>query len=289
MLVNIDGFTSVTLLQLEQLFFFVLCVCIGLFSGFLGGLLGIGGGIVIVPILTVYFDATARFAGEHTLVVAVATSLACIVFTSASAAYTQYRAGKVRWDIVRRVVAFVLIGSFTAGAIAPHFSPTVFRVFIGVFFTFVAVVMLSSWQPHPHRQMPGLSGSAGLGFGAGLVAGLAGIAGGNVLVPSFVYFNVPVHNATASSSALGVPIALTGALGYIFFAPAQAPLSLLGYIDLEAFLPIVLGALISAPIGVKLAHRVPAAQLKRVFGGLLLVVAIRMFYSALTLQEAAGG
>ena len=264
---------------MEEVFFICLCLLLGLCSGFLGGLLGIGGGVVIVPLLSIYYDLSGRYATEHSTIVAVATSLACIVFTSASAAYTQYRAGKVRWDLAQRLVAFLLLGSFAAGYIAPLLPPGVFRGFIGVFFACVALVMLSSWQPHPSRAFPSLPGSAAVGLSGGLAAGLAGIAGGNVIVPTLVFFNTPMHNATATSSALGLPIALAGALGYMLWAPAGAPAGVLGWLDVDAFIPLVAGALVAAPMGVRFAHRVPAARLKQGFGVLLVVVSGRMLYS----------
>jgi len=264
---------------LDEVFFICLCIGLGLGSGFIGGLLGIGGGVVIVPALALSYDFSGRFAPEYSLLVAVATSLACIVFTSASAAYTQYRAGKVRWDIFRKLMVFLLLGSFSAGFIAPALPPGVFRTFIGLFLGFVAVVMLSSWQPHPHRRFPSALGAAGIGLGGGVAAGLAGIAGGNVIVPTLVYFNTPIHNATATSSALGVPIALMGSVGYVLSARVDATMGPLGYIDLYAFAPIVVGALIAAPAGVKFAHRVAAPKLRRTFGALLVVVSLRMLYS----------
>ncbi len=241
--------------------------------------MGIGGGVVIVPALVLAYDFGGRFGAEQSLLIAVATSLACIVFTSASAAYTQYRAGKVRWDLFKKLVAFLLLGSFLAGFIAPLLPVEVFRGFIGLFLAFVAVVMLSSWQPHSHRQFPNLAGAAAIGTGGGIAAGLAGIAGGNVVVPTLVYFNTPAHNATATSSALGVPIALTATLGYLLSAPALVNGSLVGFVDVSAFVPIVIGALIAAPLGVKFAHRVAAAKLKRGFGVLLVFVSARMLYS----------
>ena len=113
------------------------------------------------------------------------------MFTSASAAWTQYRAGKVRWELARRLVVFLLLGSLTAGLVGPNLPDTAFRALIGLFLAFVAIVMLSSWQPHPARQFPGIIGTASIGLGGGLAAGLAGIAGGNVIVPTLVYFNTP--------------------------------------------------------------------------------------------------
>ena len=266
---------------MEAPLFILLCLLLGLTSGFLGGLLGIGGGVVIVPLLSLYFDATGRFSSDSSVLIAVATSLSCIVFTSASAAYTQFRAGKIVWPIASKLVVFLLIGSLLAGYVAPELPASVFRLFIGIFLASVAVVMLLRWQPAPHRQLPGMVGCGGIGMGGGLLAGMAGIAGGNVIVPTLVYFNVPIHNATATSSALGVPIAFMGAVGYFWLSPPLAQPGLFGYIDVSAFVPIVIGALIAAPIGVKTAHRVAAPKLKRIFGVLLIFASARMIVTAI--------
>lgn len=260
---------------MEEVFFISLCLTLGLASGFIGGLLGIGGGVVIVPALVIYYDLSGRFTPEDALIVAVATSLACIVFTSLSAALTQYRAGKVRMDIARRLVFFLVAGSFLAGYVAPLLPTAVFRAFIGVFLAFVAVVMLSSWQPSPHRAFPRWPGAAGIGLGGGFAAGMAGIAGGNVIVPTLVYFNTPMHNATATASTLGVPIALSGALSYVLSPSATGSF---GYLDLAALPGIIAGALVAAPLGVKFAHRVPATALKKAFGVLLVFVSARMLW-----------
>jgi len=254
----------------------------GMISGFLGGLLGIGGGIVIVPALILVFDATGNIPLEHSTPVAVATSLACIVFTSLSAAYAQLRADMVEWMVVRRWLAPVVMGSLTAGYIAPLLSVTLFRTFIGVFLGLVSFVMLTNWKPSPNRQFPGPITAAGAGVLAGLVSGIAGIGGGNVMVPTQVFFNIPVHRATATSSALGVAVAGAGAAGYIVFANDFMPdtAALLGYVYLPAFAAIVGGAVLSAPVGVRVAHRVQPIWLRRVFGVLLVLVAGRMLLTA---------
>ncbi|MEM7080119.1 MAG: sulfite exporter TauE/SafE family protein [Pseudomonadota bacterium] len=257
---------------MEQFFFIAICLLLGLGSGFLGGLLGIGGGVVLVPALIVIYDLFDRFAGQNLLIVAVGTSLSCIGFTSAAAAWTQYRAGKIRFDIVRTLLPFFLLGSFAAGFIAPHLPTWLYQGFIGVFLALVGMVMFAAWQPDPRAGMPGLTGSACLGLGGGTVAGLAGIAGGNVIVPSLLLCNVPIHNATATSSAMGVPIALLGALGFALSSSSADQ----AHIDWWATPPIILAALFAAPLGVRFAHRVPAATLKRWFAVLLFVVAARI-------------
>jgi len=249
---------------------------LGLCSGFLGGLLGIGGGVVIVPTLYFMFTLTEQYPPELAMLVAIATSLSCIVFTSASAALTQIKAQRVKWDIVYKLLPFLLLGSFSAGYIAPNMPPGTLRWLFGIFIGLVAVIMLTSWKPKPHRTLPGYAASSVIGTFAGLVAGLAGIAGGNVIVPTLIFFNTPAHNATATASTLGVPIAGVGAVSYFLLAPDNNIAHLFGYIDAWAFVFIVIGAVVTAPIGVKFAQKVPADSLKKVFGAMLGLVSLRM-------------
>jgi len=259
-------------------------MAIGACSGFLGGLLGIGGGVVIVPALILLFDGFGILPSGLVTIVAVATSLACIVFTSLAAAYAQIRRNMVDWRVVRRWTGYLLAGSFLAGSVAETLSVIVFRSLIGCFLLFVAVVMLTSWKPSAHRRFPGLAVSAGLGSLGGLISGIAGIGGGNVVVPTLVYFNIPLHRATATSSALGVPIATAGALGYIatgWNEPALGQISVLGYVYLPALAAIVAATLVAAPLGVRAAHALDPGPLRKIFGGLLVLVATRMLYMAL--------
>ena len=258
---------------------------IGMLSGFLGGLLGIGGGVVIVPALVIVYAVSGRIADEYATLIAVATSLTCIVFTSLSAAITQARAGMVSWTIFRRMVAFFIAGAFCAGLAIPYLPEVALRLFIAIFLGVVGIIMFMNWKPDPRRTLPGTPGLGGIGFGGGFVSGTAGIAGGNVIVPTLVFFNVPIHQATATSSAMGVLIALSGAIGYALgTGNTHAEASwMLGHIDLYSGALIVVGAIICAPIGVKTAHRVAAGTLKRVFGLLLLGVSLRMAYTAFTL------
>ena len=266
---------------MDDFFFFGFCLTVGVVSGFLGGLFGIGGGIVIVPALALFYEFTQHIPSSSILLVSVATSLACIGFTSASAAWTQHRAGYIDWTVFRRLIAFLLIGSFAAGFIAPNLSDQFMRVFIGLFLLAVSVVMLSKWQPNPTRAFPGTVGSASLGLSGGTAAGLVGIAGGNIVVPALIFFNVPVHRATATASAMGVPIALVGALGYYLSSIAARGPDDPAYIDFTAALPIIIGALLAAPLGVKTAHKLDPAVLKKAFGVLLVFVSLRILYSAI--------
>ena len=248
-------------------------------------MLGIGGGVVIVPALIVLFETTQIHTHDQITVIAIATSLSCIVFTSLSAAITQVRAQKVRWDLFRKLVLFFVVGSFCAGVLTPYVPALTLRIMIGGFLFLVAIVMLTSWKPAPHKSMPGWWGSSLIGYFGGMIAGTAGIAGGNVIVPTLVYFNTPAHNATATSSALGVPIAGAGALAYMLWHPTNVDsvAANQGFVDLTSFILITVFAVASAPLGVKFAHQVPADRLKKYFGVLLLLVSMRMVYSALAL------
>ena len=269
---------------MDAVFFASLCFAVGCVSGFLGGLLGSGGGIVIVPALIILFDWSGLLPLAHSTAAAVATSLACIVFISASAAWAQVRAGRVEWMIAKRWAVPLMLGATAAGWLAPLLPVPLFRGFIGAFLGFVSLVMLTQWSPNPNRAFPGPAPAGGIGFAAGLASGVAGIGGGNVMVPTMVYFNTPMHRATATSSGLGVPLAAAGALGYVLFAPtiSPAPEFMLGPVHLPSGLAIVVGAALAAPLGVYAAHRVQALALRRLFGALLLLAAARMLHSAWT-------
>ena len=266
---------------MHELYFISSCLIIGVGSGFLGGLLGIGGGVVIVPALLLLYAITERIPESWQMVVAVGTSLASIGFTSASAAWAQHRAGYVDWTLFRRLVVYFAAGSFLAGFLAPLLPPDGYRLFIGLFLAFAGIVMLTNWKPAPERRLPGPLGTGLIGVAGGNIAGLAGIAGGNVIVPTLVYYNIPVHAATATSSAMGVPIALVGAIGFFTAGTTMAPDTTSGFIDWLAMAPIVAGALVAAPLGVRTAHKLDAARLKRAFGILLLFVSVRLAWTAL--------
>lgn len=261
---------------------------VGACAGLLGGLLGIGGGVIIVPALIILLDANALFPAASVTLVAVATSLACVLGTSVAAARAQIRAGKVQRQVVLRWAPALVVGALLSAQIAQRLPLTTMRLLIGGFLILVAIVMLTSWKPDPRRPPPGLPLTTGLGIAGGIISGIAGIGGGNVIVPTLVYFNTPIHNATANSSTLGVPIAAAGVIGYLWAGLSVAqPVApgvdwLLGYIYVPAAVLIVIMAMLCAPIGVRLAHRINPLPLRRLFGALLILVAGRMIYSAVS-------
>lgn len=257
---------------------------IGLVAGLLGGMLGIGGGIIIVPALVWLLDS--RLGGDVSWVtqIAVATSLCTIIFTSMAAARAQIRRQSVRWDIVKGWTPLLLIGSFASGFLLDWVPAGVLRIFIALFLLLVSAIMLANWSPSPNRQLPNRVGSACIATLGGLVSGAAGIGGGNVIVPTLVFFNVPMQMASGSASTMGVPIALAGTIGHVIagWSVSGLPSPSLGYVYLTPAVVIIVTSMLTAPLGVALGHRLPAAKLKRIFGALLLLVALRMLYSGIS-------
>ena len=251
---------------------------LGACAGVLAGMLGIGGGILIVPVLLLIFEDRG-IDPAMALPMALATSLATIVFTSASAAWAQIQREAVVWPIFRSWLPGLLLGSLAAGFVAQWLPTIALRLILALFLAAVGVIMLRAWVPDPRRTLPGPVASTGMSGAAGLTAGLTGIGGGNIIVPTLVWFNVPMVNAVGTSSALGLFVAAMGALGYAV-AGWQAPglpTGTLGYIHLTAVAGIAVLSIATARIGVALAHRVPAAVLKRCFGVMLLLFSTRMF------------
>lgn len=258
------------------------CAAVGAVAGFLGGLLGIGGGVVIVPALLLLFEGQGMVPADAAPV-AVATSLATIIATSVSAARAQIRRASVDWTIVRRWTPALILGGLASGPVAGRLPDAALPWFIGAFLFAVALVMLSAWTPAPHRRLPGGAAGFGLGGAAGLVSGLAGIGGGNVIVPTLVYFNVPMRLAAGTSSTLGFPIAVAGTLGFALagLGRTDLPAGTVGYVHAPAALALAAASFVCAPLGVAFAHRIPAPRLKRIFGLLLLLVSGRVLLSAL--------
>ncbi|MGS2743513.1 sulfite exporter TauE/SafE family protein [Halomonas sp. LS-001] len=254
---------------------------LGIIAGILAGMLGIGGGVVIVPALVVILSAQS-FPSELIVIMAVATSLCTIIFTSISAARAQIKRQAVDWAIFKLWAPTVIIGSFLSGFIASYLPVYFLEVGIAVFLFCVGMIMLSRWVPDPKRSMPAQLGTSGLGLLSGSLSGLAGIGGGNVMVPLMVFFNVPMQRAVATSSTLGFPLATVGTLGYIIAGWGETLLPwTLGYVYLPAVLLIAIFTVLCAPIGVAIGHRIPAQTLKRCFGGFLLLIAGRMLVNAI--------
>jgi uncharacterized membrane protein YfcA len=264
-----------------EMIFIVSYLVLGAAAGLLAGMLGIGGGIIIVPMLIFIFSAQ-QLPAEMVPQLAVASSLGSIIFTSIAAMRAQAKRGAVDWQLFKQWTLALMAGGFCSGYIASWLSAIAMQRAIAVFLLIVATIMFSQWKPKPERELPGPVGRTILGFGSGLASALAGIGGGNIIVPLLLFFNVAIVRAVATSSALGLPIALVGSAGYISagMGEAQLPPGALGFVYLPATLGIAAMTLLTAPVGVAIAHRMPAHLLKRVFSLLLALVALRMLWTA---------
>ncbi len=256
----------------------ILCYCfIGAIAGVLAGLLGIGGGLVIVPIF-VYTFKRQSFSPDLIMHMALATSLASIMFTSVSSSWAHHKRGSVRWKVVQGITPGILIGTFFGSCLASVLSNNFLKIFFILFLYTVATQLLLNRQPKSSRELPGRVGIFGAGNIIGLVSSLVGIGGGSLSVPFMVWNNINVHQAIATSAAIGFPIAVAGSLGYIIngWNVAALPEYAVGYVYLPALFGIAVFSVLTAPLGVKLAHSLPVKKLKCIFALLLLLVASKM-------------
>jgi len=249
-------------------------------AGILAGLMGIGGGLVIVPILVFCFSLQ-DFDHVHIMHLALGTSLASIIFTSVSSFMAHHRRGAVHWDIVKHIVPGIIVGTLLGAYLASLTSTNVLKGFFGLFLYYVALQFLLNKKSEASRELPGSIGMFSAGNIIGIVSSLLGIGGGTLSVPFMMWCNVTVLHAIGTSAAIGFPIAITGALGYVLTGlqtDGLPPFSM-GYIYLPALLGIVGASMFTAPLGARLAHWLPVPRLKRIFALLLLVVGSKMLLS----------
>jgi len=255
-------------------------LAVGAVAGVIAGLLGVGGGLVIVPILAICFPLQGIDPAQ-VMHLALGTSLASIIFTSISSLLAHNRRGAVDWSIFRRIVPGVLLGTFLGAMVASHLSTGFLKGFFCVFLYSAATQMFFGKKPKASRELPVGSGMFGVGSVIGVVSALVGIGGGSLSVPFFVWCNVNAHRAVGTSAAIGLPLAIAGALGYIINNPHATglPAYSVGFVYLPALAGIVCASVCTAPLGAKLAHALPVDKLKRIFAVFLYVIATRMAWS----------
>lgn len=257
-------------------------LALGAFVGFFAGLLGVGGGAIMVPMLTTFFAAQG-FPREHLVHLALGTSMAGIVITSISSLRAHHAHGAVRWDIVRGIAPGVLAGTFAGTFVASRAPTQPLAIFFACFTAYVAVQMILNVKPKPSRELPGTAGLVGVGGVIGAISSLVAIGGGSLSVPFMTWCNVKVHNAIGTSAAIGLPIAVAGALGYLIngWSAQGLPALSVGFVYLPALVLLSLLSSLTAPIGARLAHKLPVATLKKVFAGLLIALSAKMLHTVL--------
>ncbi len=253
-------------------------IALGAAAGFFAGLMGVGGGTVLVPVLAMIFAAQG-FPPQQVLHLALGTSLAVIAFTSVSSLRAHHQHGAVLWPVVWAISPGIVAGTLLGSLVASYVPTRALAMFFVLFVTLVAIQMMADVRPKSGRELPGKLGVAAVGAGIGFVSALVAIGGGAMSVPFLAWCNVKMHQAIGTASAIGFPIAVSGTLGYVLTGldqPGVLPAGSVGYVHLPALFWVAAVSVLFAPLGARTAHRLPVATLKRLFAGILLLLAVKM-------------
>ncbi|ATC95574.1 sulfite exporter TauE/SafE family protein [Pseudoalteromonas tunicata] len=257
------------------------CALLGCIVGFLAGLLGIGGGLIIVPALCFLLVKFHVLTSDHVFVVAIATSLASIIFTSTSSAFAHHKNHNIPWDIAPAVLVGVAVGALLSGFLASFIPVQFLKSVFAISVVFIALRMMLSRPSKIVRTLPNrliLTTSTAV---LGGVSGLIGIGGGALLVPFLTFFSVNMKKAIGCSAASGIVIAVFGTIGYVSSGLSTTNLDdgFVGFVYLPALFGIVVTSAIFAQLGAKATHYLPVGMIKKIFALLLVIVAIRMLFS----------
>ncbi len=257
----------------------IIYLLLGCFAGFVAGLLGVGGGLVIVPVLVLVFQMQA-FESATIMHLALGTSLATIVFTAIASVIAHHRRGAVVWPVVYGLSTGMLLGGFLGAVLADQVSSAALKQLFSLFEFIIAIYMIVG-TPTLRGALDAIIQRLELflvGSGIGTISAVLGIGGGTITVPYLCWRGWDIRQAVAISSACGLPIALAGAVGYLFVGldAVSLPELTTGYIYWPALLGIVATSLLFAPLGARLVHHLPVKMLKRLFGVVLLLMAVVM-------------
>lgn len=259
------------------LFWFLL---LGGITGIFAGLFGIGGGGIMVPVLTFIFVRLA-FPAEHLVHMALGTSMAAIVPTAVASLRAHHLRNAVIWPVVIKIAPGILLGTFAGTFLASYLSAKPLAIFFSCFMAFVALQMVLDRKPKPSRQLPGSLALTGVGSGIGGISALVAIGGGTLTVPFLTWCNVALPVAIGTSAAVGLPIAFSGALGYLIngWSVENLPLHTLGFIYWPAVIAMATASFFTAPFGARLAHTLPIPLLKKCFAVLLISLSLQMLFT----------
>jgi uncharacterized membrane protein YfcA len=261
---------------LSDILMLMLC---GSISGFLAGLLGIGGGMILVPFMILVFNHLG-FSQEVIVHMAIATGMCTILFTTSSAIWAHHKHGSIDWKLVAALSPGMIFGGLIGGSeLFEALKTSWLSLFFAVFIVYTSIQMLLNKKPKAGRDLPGALGLFSFGGFAGALASLVGAGGAFITVPFMLWCNVKPHTAMATSSGLGLPVAAAATLGYMYgsWGNPNLPSGSMGFVYLPAVACIVVVSIFTAPFGAKLARKLDVAQLKRVFGVMLLLLAAFMF------------
>lgn len=257
--------------------YFFLYMLIGVIAGTLSGMLGIGGGLIVIPLLA-WLLKLQGISNVLIMHMAAGTSLSIMIFTTFSSLYAHTKRGVKVWHIYRRLMMGIIFGTFLGAVFAHFLHSDILEIIFAVFIFIVAIRMLFALKTKASRTLPGRLGMLGMALIIGGKSGLLGLGGGAITIPFLTYCNVPVRNTIAVSAACSFTIAVIGTITYILTGQQaiNLPVWSLGYIYLPAFLGIVLTAPLSAQLGAYFSHKIPKQMLTKILGWVLLVLAIRM-------------
>jgi uncharacterized membrane protein YfcA len=262
---------------------YVWFIIAGAFAGVSAGLFGVGGGMIIVPVLVWIFTAY-NFPPEVITHLAIGTSLATIVVTSISSLTAHNKRGGIRWEVWRHMALGLVIGSLVGAGIADMIEGQMLQIIIGIGALLMALKMLFfSNQESVEKPLPPASVQFGAGMGIGMASSIFGIGGGSLTVPFLNWAGLPMKQSVGTSAACGLPIALAGAVGFAWFGQdvVNLPEGTIGFVHISGFLCISVASFAMAKVGAKLAHVLPALMLKRAFGLLLLVAGGQLLLSGI--------
>lgn len=255
---------------------------LGAFVGFMAGLLGIGGGGIMVPVLTTLF-LWQGVAVEKVVHLALGTSMASIIVTSFASLRAHHAKGAVIWPVVKKMALGIVAGTFAATFLASFISSVYLALIFSAFMAYVSLQMFLDKKPKPSRELAGTTGLMMAGTGIGAISALVSIGGGSLTVPYLTWQNVDIKKAIGTSAAIGFPISVAGTLGYIVngWGSFSADGYTIGFVYLPAVLLISLTSYFTAPLGAKLAHELPIMLLKRLFSVLLILLSCKMLFAVL--------
>jgi uncharacterized protein len=259
---------------------FAAYLAIGVFSGALAGLFGVGGGAVMVPAL-IFLFAQLGLGGEWIPHLAVGTSLATIIGTGAASTWAHHGRGAVRWDVVARLAPGIVLGAWIGAAVVGWIPELWLKRLFAAFLAFVGARMLwTRATAQPSGSLPGWRALSAVGGGIGMLSALVGIGGGTLTVPFLSSRGLDMRQAVGTSAACGLPIAIAGTLGLIVAGWGRAGLPTLssGFVYWPAVAAMLLASVPAAPLGARLAHALPVSALKRIFGVLLVLIASRLAF-----------
>jgi len=254
----------------------------GVVTGILAGLLGVGGGLVLVPLFVIAFQMQG-FPPDLIMHMALGTSLTSIIFTSFSSTRSHHRRGGVEWNIIKHICLGIVIGTYVGSYVASYIPARYLQLFFAVFLFYVTAQMVLGKVPKASRHMPGFLLTNVAGVCIGFVSSLVGVGGGTLSVPFMLWHNVGMRHAIGTSAAIGMPIALAGGLGYYIngLGASNLPEYSAGFIYLPALLGVVICSMLTAPIGARLAYTLPVPKIKKFFAIFLAIVGLRMLWTAL--------